>query len=52
VLSAIRQAIQTNHDRIGAWDGRGLAEGTIQAMDPLSPPSSCEGSGGAGCGKP
>lgn len=52
VLSAIRQALRVNHDRIGGREGGGLTEGTIQATDPLSPPSSCEGSGGDGGGKP
>jgi FixJ family two-component response regulator len=51
VLSAIRQAVQVSRDRLGGWGGAGL-EGTTQASDPLSPPSSCEGSGGAGGGKP
>jgi FixJ family two-component response regulator len=51
VLSAIRQAVQVSRDRFGGWGGAGL-EGTTQASDPLSPPSSCEGSGGAGGGKP
>ena len=52
VLSAIHQAVQVSHDRIGGDDGGEFAEGTIQSTDPLSPPSSCEGSGGAGSGKP
>jgi FixJ family two-component response regulator len=50
VLRAIRQAVQARHDRVG--DGGELAEGTIQTTDPLSPPSSCDGSGGSGSGKP
>jgi FixJ family two-component response regulator len=49
VLSAIRQAVQVSHDRIGVWDGSELAEGTSQA---LSPPSSCAGSDGTGTEKP
>ena len=51
VLGAIRQAVQVSRDRVGGWGGAGL-EGTTQGSDPLSPPSSCEGSGGAGGGKP
>jgi FixJ family two-component response regulator len=52
VLRAIRQAVQVSHDRIAGWAGGGVAEGTTQATDPLSPPSSCDGSGGAGGGTP
>jgi FixJ family two-component response regulator len=42
VLRAIQQAVQARHDR----------EGATQATDPLSPPSSCEGSCGTGTGTP
>jgi hypothetical protein len=52
VLSAIHQALRVSHDRIGGRESGGLTEGTTQATDPLSPPSSWEGSGGDGGGKP
>jgi FixJ family two-component response regulator len=52
VLSAIRRAVQASHDRNGGWVGGERTDGTTQTTDPLSPPSSCEGSGGAGGEKP
>ena len=52
VLSAIRRAVQASHDRNGGWEGGGRTDGTTQATDPLSPPSSCDGVRGAGGEKP
>ena len=52
VLSAIRHAVQASRDRIEGWDGSRPAEETIQATEPLSPPSSCAGSDGTGTGTP